>query len=251
MDQRDFNYGLSACYPLNENPLNYNLQIACLKGGIKLSELTIWGRANSINVQKVLWLCEDLKITYKRIDAGMEHGVNKTPEYLQFNPNGLVPTINDDGFILWESHTVMRYLIRRTPSELASQSAFLLMYPANPKQEALVDQWLDWCNTVAWPAMRPLFWGWVRLKPEERNLQDLESSRQQMIKAFTVFDGQLKMHTYATGDSFTLADIPMALIAYRWFSIPIERPQFENLNRWYALISERPGFKKYCSSPLT
>jgi len=212
-----------------------------------MSELTIWGRANSINVQKVLWVCEDLKISHKRIDAGMEHGINKTPEYLSLNPNGLVPTLDDDGFVLWESHAVMRYLIRRTPGEATEIS----LYPRSPQGAARVDQWLDWCNTVAWPAMRPLFWGWIRLKPEERNPTELENSRQLMIKAFEVFDAQLGRHPFVAGEQFTLADIPLALIAYRWFNIPIERPHFENLNRWYERVGIRPGFKKYCSSPLT
>jgi len=217
----------------------------------KLNELRIWGRENSINVQKVLWLCEDLNIPYERIDAGMEHGVNKTPEYLKINPNGLVPTISDNGFILWESHAVMRYLIRRNDNKSGSGSADNSIYPRDSKGSSLVDQWLDWTNTVAWPAMRPLFWGWVRLKAEERNLQDLENSRQLMIKALSMFDQQLSVSTYAAGEEFTLADIPMALIAYRWFNIPIDRPDFKNLNRWYSRIGERAGFKRYCSSPLT
>ena len=79
-----------------------------------MSNLTIWGRLNSINVQKVLWLCEDIQLPFHRIDAGMAFGVNKTDEYKSKNPNGLVPTIDDDGFILWESHTIMRYLAKNT-----------------------------------------------------------------------------------------------------------------------------------------
>ncbi len=212
-----------------------------------MSELKIWGRANSINVQKVLWVCEDLKIPHKRIDAGMEHGVNKTPEYLILNPNGLVPTLDDDGFILWESQAIMRYLVRRIHAPLSDDS----LYPLNPTGAARVDQWLDWCNTVAWPAMRPLFWGWIRLKPEERNAAELENSRQLMIKALGLFDEQLKRSPYAAGEQFTLADIPMALIAYRWFNMPIDRPHFENINQWYERVGLRPGFKRYCSSPLT
>ena len=114
----------------------------------KLNELRIWGRENSINVQKVLWLCEDLNIPYERIDAGMEHGVNKTPEYLKINPNGLVPTISDNGFILWESHAVMRYLIRRNDNKSGSGSADNSIYPRDSKGSSLVDQWLAWISTI-------------------------------------------------------------------------------------------------------
>jgi glutathione S-transferase len=65
--------------------------------------LKIWGRKTSINVQKVLWCCEELGLQYERIDAGGASGLTRDPEYLALNPNGLVPTISDDGFVLWES----------------------------------------------------------------------------------------------------------------------------------------------------
>ena len=212
-----------------------------------MSELIIWGRANSINVQKVLWTCEDLSIPFKRIDAGMEYGVNKTAEYLAANPNGLVPTINDGGYLLWESQAVMRYLARRPTAKEEPKP----LYPSDPKSAGLVDQWLEWNSTFAWPAMRPLFWGWVRLKPEERDLNALEQSRQLMIKAFTILDERLALSPFVAGDHFTLADIPLALIAYRWFNIPVERPIFEYLEKWYSKVIERAGFKKHCSNPLT
>ncbi len=211
-----------------------------------MSELIIWGRANSINVQKVLWTCEDLSIPFTRINAGMEHGVNKTAEYLSANPNGLVPTINDDGYLLWESQAVMRYLARRGSPKIQSEP----LYPSELKSAGLVDQWLEWNSTFAWPAMRPLFWGWVRLKPEERDLNSLEQSRQLMIKAFTILDERLSTSPFVAGGHFTLADIPLALIAFRWFNMPIERPTFEHINRWYSLVSARAGFIKHCSSPL-
>jgi len=212
-----------------------------------LSELIIWGRANSINVQKVLWTCEDLLIPFRRIDAGMEFGVNKTPEYLAINPNGLVPSIDDAGYLLWESQAIMRYLVRKSGTQAQIES----LYPADHKAAGAVDQWLEWNSTTLWPAMRPLFWGWVRLKETERDPIALEQNRLLMIKNFEMLDQRLKMTKFVAGDYFTLADIPLALIAYRWFNIPIDRPDFEQINRWYSQVCNRPGFKKYCSSPLT
>lgn len=209
--------------------------------------LKIWGRENSINVQKVLWLCEDLSIPYERIDAGLTFGVNKTAQYLKINPNGLVPTIDDDGFILWESHAIMRYLICRDRSSGEAES----FYPPGAQGAGVVDQWLDWVSTVAWPAMRPIFWGWVRLTPQERNLVELEKSRQQMIGALTILNTRLERCSYVCGEHFTLADIPLALIAFRWFNVPIERPDFVHINRWFALLGARAGFQRYCTGTLT
>lgn len=212
-----------------------------------MTELIIWGRGNSINVQKVLWTCEDLSIPFRSIDAGMEFGVNKTPEYLAINPNGLVPSIDDAGHLLWESQAVMRYLVRKSKTQANKDS----LYPADPLAASMVDQWLEWNSTTVWPAMRPLFWGWVRLKENERDPIALEQNRLQMIKNFEMLNQRLKITKFVAGDYFTLADIPLALIAYRWFNIPIERTDFEHINRWYLEVCNRPGFKKYCSSPLT
>jgi glutathione S-transferase len=177
----------------------------------------------------------------------MEFGVNKTPEYLAINPNGLVPSIDDAGHLLWESQAVMRYLVRKSKTQANKDS----LYPADPLAASMVDQWLEWNSTTVWPAMRPLFWGWVRLKENERDPIALEQNRLQMIKNFEILNQRLKITKFVAGDYFTLADIPLALIAYRWFNIPIERTDFEHINRWYLEVCNRPGFKKYCSSPLT
>jgi glutathione S-transferase len=204
----------------------------------------IWGRLNSFNVQKVLFLCEELGIDFDRIDAGMAYGVNKTEDYLKMNPNGLVPTLNHQGFILWESHTILRYLAR-------TFDAAGVWYGFEPQKMSGVDQWLDWTNTTAWPPMRTLFWGWVRLEPKERDLQELELSRLHMIKLFEIMDQQLSQSTFIAGETMSLADIPLALMAYRWFNIPIERPVFSHVNAWYSKMSQSRGFKKYSSDPLS
>ena len=209
-----------------------------------MSELVIWGRTNSINVQKVLWTCAELELAFERIDAGLQFGVNKTPEYMQNNPNGLVPLINDGGFILWESHAIMRYLARKHDHQGA-------IAPQDPQKDALVDQWLDWYNTVAWPAMKPLFWGWIRTPAEQRNLEELEKARLQMVLILEMLEKQLGKAVYVSGAQFTLADIPLALLAFRWFNLPLERPSFPNLSKWYEEIAKRPGFQKYSSGPLT
>ena len=209
-----------------------------------MKNLHIWGRLNSINVQKVLWLCEDLKIPFERTDAGMQFGVNKTQSFLQLNPNGLVPVIKDNELVLWESHAILRYLSKK-------HDVSDTFYPKSVHQSAKIDQWLDWYNTTAWPAMRPLFWGLIRTKPEERNLTELEKTRIQMSSILNILDDQLKSSTWVAGDHFTIADLPLALIAFRWFNLPIEREEYQHLSRWFKQIELRPGYIKYASAPLT
>src|SRR5450631_4370637 len=104
--------------------------------------LKVWGRANSVNVQKVLWTCEELALPYKRIEAGMEYGVVSTPEYKKLNPNAMVPTIDDDGFVLWESNAIVRYL--------AAKYGAGSLWPADPKIRASADRWMDWQQTTLW-----------------------------------------------------------------------------------------------------
>jgi len=209
-----------------------------------MDDLILWGRLNSINVQKVLWTTEELAIPFQRIDAGLQFGVNKSAEYLQKNPNGLVPMIDDNGFILWESHAIMRYLAKK-------HDASGQVFPTDPLIQAKIEQWHDWYNTVCWPPMRTLFWGYIRTPQAERNAQELENARQQMIKVLTILEEQLGKFKYVACDQFTLAEIPVALVAYRWFNIPIERPSFPNVERWYQEVKKRPGFVKYSSDPLS
>ncbi len=131
--------------------------------------LVVWGRKNSINVQKVLWCCEEMKIGYERIDAGLAFGVVNTPQYLKLNPNGLVPTIDDDGFVLWESNAILRYL--------AAKHAAGSLWPVNLATRADADRWMDWQLSTFWPAIRTLFLGLIRTAPDKRDPHALEESR--------------------------------------------------------------------------
>jgi glutathione S-transferase len=209
-----------------------------------MTQRTLWGRLNSINVQKVLWLCEDLGLNFDRVDAGLQFGVNQTLDYLAMNPNGLVPTLKENDFVLWESHSILRYLAKtHDPSGT--------LYPQALKDCALVDQWLDWSTTTAWPPMRILFWGWIRTSENERNQSDLEKNRLIMQKMLTILDDQLRQHAWVAGEHFTVADIPLALIVHRWFLLPIEREDLAHVERWFSQMSTRPGFIRYGSSPLS
>jgi glutathione S-transferase len=205
--------------------------------------LKIWGRRNSINVQKVLWCCGELGLEYERVDAGLAFGVNDTAEYKAMNPNGLVPTIDDDGFILWESHAIVRYLARKHGAGT--------LWPEDARVAADADRWMEWYSTTLWLNVRPIFHTLVRTAPEKRNMALVEEHRKLLAANWKIVDAQLARHDYLAGTHFTVGDIPMGVAAYRWFNLPIERPSFPNVELWYQRLTERPVFRERCMLPLT
>ena len=207
--------------------------------------LTIWGRANSINVQKVLCCCDEIGLPYERIDAGMQFGKVNTEAFLAMNPNGLIPTLVDGDVVLWESHAIMRYLARRYDKDH-------VLLPADEVAIAQADKWLDWVHTMAWPALKSVFWGLVRTPPEARNHQEIAAGVAACSKAYALVDQVLAHQAYLGGEEFSLGDIPMALIAHRWFSMPVEnRPAMPHFKHWYDGIVARPGFARHGAQPLS
>jgi len=205
--------------------------------------LRIWGRTNSINVQKVLWTCAELDLEYERIDAGLAFGVNNTPEYKAMNPNGLVPTIDDDGFILWESHAIVRYLARR--------HGVGTLWPDDPRVGADADRWMDWYHTTLFVGVRVVFQTLVRTPPEKRNMAEVEENRLKAIVAFDILEAHLAKRDYVAGKAFTIGDIPAGVATYRWLNLPIERPPIPNVERWHQRLAGRPVYKERCMLPLT
>ena len=204
--------------------------------------LKIWGRTNSVNVKKALWAAEELGLKYERINAGMEHGVNKTPEYLKMNPTGLVPTIDDDGFTLWESHSIVRYL--------AAKHGAGTLCPSDLKARADVERWMDWAFTFT-NAMRPVFWGLIRTPAEKRDLKAIEEARQNCIRLLAIPEAGLAGKKYVGGEKFTMGDIPLGCEVQRWMRVPIERPAFPNVQAWFERLCTRPAFKKIVDVPLS
>ena len=209
-------------------------------------KLVIWGRANSVNVQKVLWCCEELGRDFERIDAGMQFGHVDTPAYRALNPTGRVPTLVDGDVVLWESNAIIRYLAMKHPGEGH-------LYPAGPAPRARVERWLDWALSTVQPAERNLFWGMVRTPPEKRDMTAISTAAKASGEAWRVLDGHLASGQICVeGEHTTLADIVLGVYARRWFGVPVDdRPQLPHLLNWYDRLQERPGFIKYVSPPLT
>jgi glutathione S-transferase len=205
--------------------------------------LVIWGRTNSINVQKVLWCCEEIKLPYQRHDAGLAFGVVNTPEYRNLNPNGLVPTIDDDGFVLWESNAIVRYL--------AAKHADGKLWPADLRRRADADRWMDWQQTMLWPAIRPLFMGLVRTPPDKRDAKALEEARLKSIDVLRVLERRLESSDFTAGDAFSMGDIPLGCAVWRWMALPIERPHLPGVQRWFDALSRRVAYRSIVMQPLT
>jgi len=205
--------------------------------------LTIWGRTNSINVQKVLWACAEMKVPFDRIDAGMQYGVNNTPEFKRMNPNGLVPVIRDGALVLWESHAIVRYLAR--------QHGMGTLLPADPQAAADADRWMDWVATTVWPPTRTVFWGLVRTPPEKRNMAEIDAAVVKLGEILAMLDAHLADRPWVIGDAFSMGDIPIGCIVQRWFNVPAKRPPLPHVEAFYKRLQARPAFKQIVDGPLT
>src|SRR5262245_33378914 len=199
--------------------------------------IKIWGRNTSVNVQKVMWAVGELGLPHERIDVGGTFGKNNEPVYLAMNPNGLVPTLEEDGFVLWESNSIVRYL--------ASKYVAGTLEPADVRTRARASSWMDWQLTVAAPALTPVFWGLVRTPPEKRDHAAIEAGKGKSTAAMKLLDAHLAKSACVAADNLSMGDIPVALIAYRFRRLVPERPPLDHLERWFAAIEQRPAFKEH------
>lgn len=207
--------------------------------------IKLYGRKSSINVQKVLWCLAEMgwreSVDFQRIDAGLEFGVNTTADYLQMNPNGLVPTWVEGDFVLWESHAIVRYV--------AGQHGMGTLLPADPQRRADSDRWMDWKLGSLWPALRPAFLGLTRTPVEQRNPAAIGASFKEATRLLTMLDRILSVQPYCAGSTFTVADIVVSLAALRWVQLG-ERfaeivgpaPALPALREWLARVTNRPAF---------
>jgi len=208
-------------------------------------QIIIWGRANSVNVQKVLWCLHELDLAYERIDAGMAFGKNREADYLAMNPNGRVPTLVDGDFMLWESNSIMRYLVLAYRPQTP-------LYPHAPKVRAGVDRWLDWTLSTLQPVDRPVFWALVRTPVEQRDMVAIQKDAYAEAVQWHIVDAYLAKRRFIEGDAFTLADIALGAYARRWFGVEgVTKPTLPHLERWFEELSTRPGFMRFIAPPMS
>jgi glutathione S-transferase len=215
--------------------------------------MRLWGRKSSINVQKVLWCLSELGLQegkdFERLDAGLHFGVNRTPEFLKLNPNGLVPTLEDGDLVLWESNTIMRYLVRKFdkhghfPGDIASQYAS--------------EKWLDWQVGTIWPILRIPFLGLTRTPESERNYGVIKKTYQEANKLLSLLDSSLANQEYCSGKQFHLGDIALALSVSRWILLNDtfpnetgERPQLPHVDAWLKRLEKNTRFSEIAEKQL-
>lgn len=204
--------------------------------------LKILGRRTSANVMKPLWLADELGLEYEQSDVGGPFGGNDDPDYRAKNPMGLVPTIIDDGFVLWESNAITRYL--------AAKHGLGTLCPSDPHERAIAEQWMDWKLTAINPMMVPIFWGLVRTPEAERDEAAIKASIERGYGLWAMLDKHLEGRDYVAGKQLTMGDIPLGPQAHRWFELVKDRPSMPNFEAWYKRLSQRTAYKTNCMNPL-
>lgn len=200
--------------------------------------LRILGKASSINVRKVLWTCAELQLPFDREDWGSGFQATHTPEFLALNPCAMVPVIQDGDFTLWESNTIIRYLVANYPGAD--------LYPTEPRARARVDQWIDWQASELNRSWSYAFTYLVRRSPDYQDSAALARGIEQWSKNMDILNRQLeKTGAYVSGERFSLADIPIGLSVNRWFETPLGHPDYPAVRTYYERLSQREGFRLY------
>jgi glutathione S-transferase len=189
---------------------------------------------------KVLWLLDELGLAYERIDAGGAFGQTNTPEYRAMNPPGLVPTLQEDGFSLFESNAILRYLCN-------SQAPGTTWYPAAARARAEVDAWLDMQQTNLTAPQGRMFVGLVRTPPEKRDPAAIAAAAADAGKVWSMVNTKLTGRDFICGDKPTIADMAFGPHAHRWFVLPVERPDLPALRAWYERLLTRKPYATHCA----
>ncbi len=204
--------------------------------------LEIWGRKNSSNVAPVMWAVGELGLEHTRHNAGGTFGRLDTAEYRAMNPNGLVPTMNDSGFVLWESNAIIRYLAR--------QYGAGSLYPKDTKSLAIAEQWMEWMKTTLNPGFFPIFWQLVRTDKEKQDLSLVQRAMATTAKNLGILETGLDGREFVAGNALTIGDVALGPLFYRYFNLPLNRPSLPNVENWYSRLCERPAYQQHAMIPF-
>jgi glutathione S-transferase len=201
--------------------------------------LKIWGRANSINVQKAMWAVGESGVAHQRIDAGGSFGGLQTPEFRAMNPNTRIPVIDDDGVIVWESHSIVRYVSAKYGSGT--------LWADDPAERARADMWIDWTLSDLQNAFMGVFAGYWRTPESQRNMNMVRNAWMRTNALLQLVDAHLAGKKFIAGDNFTMGDIPPGAQLFRYYEmqIPLERPKLPNVEAWYARLKDRPAYREH------
>lgn len=204
--------------------------------------LQIWGRANSINVQKVMWTVAELGLEHQRHDVGGKAGGLDTPEFGAMNPHRTIPVIDDDGVVVWESGAIMRYL--------AAKYGAGGLWPEDPAERAAADQWAEWTHTLLQTIFLRVFQAVARTPPAKQNVQRVMTMIQRMGMLYQRLDAHLENRPFMAGDRLTIGDIPAGATLYRYYAMDVPgRPDLPNLRAWHERLREREAYRRHVELP--
>lgn len=203
----------------------------------------IWGRINSVNVQKVVWMAGECGVAFERRDAGMQFGINSTPEFKAKNPNALIPLLEDGDVSVWESNAILRYL--------GAKYASGTLWADDAGERSLADRWMDWTATALNAAMGPVFLQLVRTPPEKRDPAIIEAGIPLTNERLALVDAHLSRQPYLAGDSFTMAECALGPFVHRWFRMDVPKPELPHLSRWLEGLRARPAAKPALPDAVT
>ena len=205
--------------------------------------LRIWGRRNSINVQKVMWIVGELGLPHEHIDAGGPFGGLDTEEFGDLNPNRRIPVIDDGSTVIWESHAIVRYL--------AAKYGAGSLWPEDPAVRAGADMWTDWTSADLQPAfIDGIFWKFYRTPEAQRNWPHIRQAIARTAILFRLLDKHLAGRDFIAGNTLTFGDIPAGVQLYRYFNLEIDRPDLPNVEAWYARLQMRPAYSTHVMVPF-
>jgi glutathione S-transferase len=204
--------------------------------------IKVWGRRNSFNVQKVMWALGELGLSHEHIDAGGAYGLLDDSNYRAMNPNGLVPSLEDKGVAIWESHTILRYL--------AAEYGSGTLWPEDPLERSKADRWTDWTQSTLGQSFMQLFWLSYRTPPEKQNPRAIANAAERTKHAFEILAAHLEGRDFVCGDGLTIGDIPAGCALYRYFEMDIDRPSLPNVEGWYARLQTRGPYREHVMVPF-
>lgn len=204
--------------------------------------LKIWGRRNSSNVQKVMWLVGELEIPHEQIDVGGPFGKLDSPEFRRLNPHGKIPVLEDGDLVIWESHAILRYL--------AASYGADRFWPVDPVERAAVDEWIEWAQTTLLRNFSDVFWGFYRTPEAGRDPAFITGALERLNRDFELLDGYLAGRSFLLGNHLSLADIPAGMALYRYFEMDIARPSLPNVEAWYAELQKREAYCAHVMVPF-
>jgi glutathione S-transferase len=204
--------------------------------------IKLWGRRSSSNVQKALWTLAELQLNFEREIVGGGFGGLDAPGFLDRNPNGLIPVLQDGDVTLYESNAIVRYLADRYGAQNFS--------PRNWQRRAMAEQWMEWQQTTFAPPVQAIFMQVVRTEPRMRDYRQVVALEAMLAKSLPVADRHLADNEYFAGDAISFGDIVMGVMHWRYTNIKCRRPEMKNIDRWSKALRKRAAYKQWVMVPV-